>query len=210
MEIIQNNPRCIQTARNGEKSGLLGLYVLDGCESKAYLSTVDMLFVKGYALDVVPGSFWLSSIAMVMLLSDCIGSIKDYSILELGAGAGLPSRYLAKVGVDITASDCDVLDLGLGVKTRRICWDDLDLGDHERYDVLIAADCIYKTTHRDGFLDAVAKYKKEKILVVNPLRDGIDEVGYALQEMFDGLRVETRRMLLNREYYIDLCVMTNI
>lgn len=209
MMLLQNNSRCIQTT-SGENSGLVGLYVLDGCKSKAYVSGIHTMFVGGVLLDVEPGSFWLSSIATVILLKDKINMLAGSSVLELGAGSGLPSRFLAKSGFDVTASDCDVPDLGVEIKTQRICWDDLSGNDGARYDVIIASDCIYKTTYKDGLLDAIARYKKEKILVVNPFRDGVDQVGYALQEMFDGLRVEERRLHLNGKYYIDLCVMTNI
>lgn len=206
--MLQNSPQSIQTIDGNNE--LWGLYVLEGCDSKAYLSNMNLLFAGGVMLDAEPGSFWLSSIAMVMLLKEKLRLIRRMSVLELGAGSGLPSRFLAKCGVCVTASDCDVIDLGEGVETRRICWHDLPAYDESRYDVLIASDCIYKTTYRDGFLDAIAKFKKEKILLVNPYRDSVDEVGYALQEMFDNLVVETRRMHVNRKYYIDLCVMSNI
>lgn len=158
--------------------------------------------------ELIGGNFWLSSIAMLVFLQDHKERLRGRSILELGAGVALPSRYLHHVGCDVTASDRDVCHTI--AKAKAIDWEALDARDDAHYDVLLAADCIYKHTW-PAFLDAVQKYKHDKIVVVNAERQGVDETGYALMEMFGaGLTVRTVRMTHDAGHFIDLVVMSNV
>lgn len=122
--------------------------------------------------------------------------------MELGAGVGvcgiIVASYLAS---DVTMSDCDseILDLisrnidrnianmSVRPKVKRLDWN--DEGDSEKFDVIIASDCIFKSTAAP-FLSAIYRHLNAdgELFLINPpetCRPGVDGVIYALQELGD-------------------------
>ena len=72
------------------------------------------------------------------------------------------------------------------------------------YDVVVAADCLYRT-NAPPFLAAILATLKPggRFLLVNPIRDGVDEFLYGLLEHGEG-RMDKSTVLWNDQYPIEL------
>lgn len=151
---------------------------------------------------------WLSSIAMSAWLLKNHSVHQNNRVLEFGCGIGLPSLVLSSVKSSsaslVVASDY-LVTLGcaydenisinkqvLQVPTHYECIDwnlciANDFKPDEQYDVIIATDCIYKSTAQ-LFKNTVLKFLRPggKLIFINPLetsRPGVDSFIYSLAEM---------------------------
>jgi hypothetical protein len=76
---------------------LNGIFSMDG---ELLTISNNTIYVDGCEIpfDVVSnhisGSFWLSSIALILFLKKQKAFVKDKRVLELGAGLALPSKYI--------------------------------------------------------------------------------------------------------------------
>jgi 2-polyprenyl-3-methyl-5-hydroxy-6-metoxy-1,4-benzoquinol methylase len=150
---------------------------------------------------------WLSSIAMLSYLNNNYISPTS-RVLEIGCGVALNALYLASQGhQSITASDC-FETIGCAFEENKklnntangqyklldwqqCCSDNYDpLDTIGEYDLIIATDCIYRST-APMFFQTIRKHLSKnggKLLLINPVetsRAGIDEFIYKLAEMGD-------------------------
>lgn len=147
---------------------------------------------------------WLSSIAMIHWMKDNLHEFKNKRIMEIGAGVALPSLYLAKNKQNLDNIKLYCTDykqtIGHMLKENQVnnniepddihyCvldWNQMDetIGT---FDIIIACDCIYKSTSKI-FKKTVLKHLKigGKLLFINPLetsRPGVDQFIYSLAEI---------------------------
>jgi len=181
--------------------------------------------MNGHSLDIhknvntIGGSFWLSSIALLLFIEENKELFHQKRVLELGAGIGLPSMFIAKAcnPASVVATDMEDVTLALNIIGNRLQdkisivlldWDALDdlddLDDYDdanKFDVIIASDCIYRE-NQGSFMKAVKRFlaPNRKLVVFNAERDGLDECIYALQEMSNDLEIETVSLKYNGEY----------
>lgn len=146
---------------------------------------------------------WLSSIAMMSWMKDNFEEFNGQRIMEIGAGVALPSLYLAKhkdnshnfelyctdykhtIGCMLQENKVNNNLVNDDIQYHILDWKNLDdtIGT---FDVVIACDCIYKSTS-GIFKEAVLKHLKVggKLLFINPLetsRPGVDNFIYSLAE----------------------------
>lgn len=147
----------------------------------------------------IGGCFWLSSIAMMLFIDTHKDYFKDKKILELGSGIGLPAMHIAKTCTPkfVTMSDQDSYitktssDLNgmfelANTEVKYIDWDNIsDIVEEDKYDVIIASDCVYRNTQQ-AFLQTIKTHLKNNglFIFINAYRDGLDEFIYSLQEEY--------------------------
>ncbi len=148
----------------------------------------------------IGGCFWLSSIAMMIFIDTHKDYFKDKKILELGSGLGLPAMHISKTcGPQfVTLSDIDshitisssnlngVFEMA-NTEIKHIDWyDNQYVSDKNKYDVIIASDCVYRNT-QNAFLQTIKKNLKDNgiFLFINAYREGLDDFIYSLQELYD-------------------------
>lgn len=170
---------------------------------------------------------WLSSIAMLSWLSD---NYLNYStparVLEVGCGVALNSLYLAssqsQVNTSIVASD-HMHTIGYafdenkalnGIDTSKVAYEVLDWNQciSETYnpsttigtfDLIMATDCIYKST-ATMFFNVIKHHlaKNGRLLLINPMeksRPGTDNFIYKLAEMGE-ISISHIAIQLNKKY----------
>lgn len=114
IRLLQNNPTTFQTTDGKTLYNLSGNFYLD---NKSFLTiNENKLYIDNNIINIyknteqIGGSFWLSSIAMLLLLQKY--NKEDFynnkSILELGAGIALPSIYLSNFSNNITSTDDNI------------------------------------------------------------------------------------------------------
>ena len=97
-------------------------------------------------------SLWPSSIALAHEVAARAGEFRGRSVLELGAGTGLPGIVAASLGARVVQTDCDELSLHVcrrnaerngvpAVEHRQADWS--DWSDPDRYDWILGADVLY-------------------------------------------------------------------
>ncbi|EKX40950.1 hypothetical protein GUITHDRAFT_142351 [Guillardia theta CCMP2712] len=165
----------------------------------------------------IGGSIWLSSIALCGWMA--AGGRKELCgkvVLELGSGVGVagvfaasccsPARAILSDGTQSLVGLCQFnVELnGCAASCYRLDWGgDVVLGEEEKADVILAADCIYRT-NADAFLRAVLDHLKPggRLFLVNPPeenRTGIDEFIYKLWEHGD---LEWKRIRVEHDGYV--------
>jgi len=174
---------------------------------------------------------WLSSIAMLSWLSDNYETHSTPKrVLEVGCGVALNSLYLAhshsnshsQAHINITASDykhtigyaLDENKVLNGIDTSTVAYEVLDWNQctSETYnpsetigtfDLIIATDCIYKST-ASLFFNVIKHHlaKNGKLLLINPMetsRPGTDNLIYKLAEMGE-ISISHIAIQLNKKY----------
>lgn len=219
LTLMQNNPTTFQTSDMQTWTCLDGVLVLEGCEGVlsidasqgcVYVTNVwndDSEVVLDYEHEAIPGHiggcFWLSALAMILWIQSNKELFAGKHVLELGAGIGLPSKYIREicVGTHVTESDCDVYG------KKHIDWMELDPHDTDVYDIVIASDCCYRDTWRP-LVDTIGKYldpQNGMMVVFNADRNGIDDMEYAFMEMFgDALSATDCVLTYNQSYQTNL------
>lgn len=153
---------------------------------------------------------WLSSMAMACILTQQPHLVAGKRILEMGCGIGLPSLTLSTLGSNAptTVVASDYLETLGCAFSENICinnehvhalcefqcidWNECCLPDYKvqkNFDVIIATDCIYKSTAHI-FKTAVIKHLKAKgkLIFINPVetsRPGVNDFIYTLAELGD-------------------------
>jgi 2-polyprenyl-3-methyl-5-hydroxy-6-metoxy-1,4-benzoquinol methylase len=166
---------------------------------------------------------WLSSYVMIPWLIQNKEILKGKKILELGAGVGICGIVAASFSpLDVTISDHDteIIDLisrniernttqmPIRPKAKMMEWCDDE--KKETYDVIIASDCIYKST-ADSFLSAVFRHLEinGQLFLINPpetSRPGVDQVIYALQER-GVVEIKEVHITMAALYHKELCMI---
>jgi len=165
---------------------------------------------------------WLSSIAMLSYLSTNPIPSQTMRVLEVGCGVALNSLHLASKGhSSIVASDYKQT-IGFAFSENQqlnnivngqyqvldwhqCCYETYDptttIG---KYDLIIATDCIYKST-APMFFEVIKHHLSKdgsKLLLINPMensRPGVDQFIYKLAEMGD-IAVQHIAIQLNDKY----------
>jgi 2-polyprenyl-3-methyl-5-hydroxy-6-metoxy-1,4-benzoquinol methylase len=166
---------------------------------------------------------WLSSIAMLAWLSNNKGKLQEKSILEMGCGVGLCSLALSQMVVSsaITASDYKValakaFDNNIAHNVCHVTpsftvlnWNDCHKKTFTNnvYDLIIASDCIYKST-ATIFKTSVMKLLAPggTLIFINPLersRPGVDAFIYTLAEL-GTINVQHINVCMNGKHNITL------
>jgi hypothetical protein len=216
--LLQNSPMVFQTSDMKTIYNLNGLFSLDNCHLK--IDDNDTIIIDNIKLKIyknpehIGGSFWLSSIGMILYIKSLNFDFSNKTILELGCGVALPSMYLSYFSNNITISDLDpsIGDINCKmnnidtIKSKLISWSSLDSMDNSKYNVIIASDCVYRNTWR-FFLDAIKKYFDKNsngmLLICNPYRDGWDDFVYALSEYLPDISQFSKKITYDN-YYIEL------
>lgn len=152
-EYLVNNPKLLR--------------FLDGnmTDSKDFLETLQ-------GTDVSEFPFWIRLWDAAIILSYLLTSLPDSkgkTVLELGAGLGAPGLAAASVGMDVTISDYEemIVDFqrvsaaasGLdGVKFCLLDW--LNPPEMQKFDILTAAEVLFREEFFQPLLDVFKKYLK--------------------------------------------------
>jgi predicted nicotinamide N-methyase len=207
--IMQNNPNTFQTGDLKTIVRPQGTFNLASNKEKASvnitehtLSVLNDNNVKEHYYiyedpSHIGGCFWLSSIAMILFIDTHKDYFRDKKVLELGSGIGLPAMHIAKTCTPtfVTMSDKDacitqtssnsngMFELS-NTEVKYIDWYD-NINENEKYDVIIASDCVYRNT-QNAFLQTIKKYLKDDgiFIFINAYRDGLDDFIYSLQELY--------------------------
>lgn len=146
---------------------------------------------------------------MLLYIQENKSIFKNKRILELGAGLGLPTKFinLACDPIQAVASDIDIV----ADQTMFLAWDEPDKEHVHKYDVIIASDCIYRYTHESLF-KAINYYMNEngRFIVINAKREGLDDFMYACEEAFENTSMSNVTLEYNNKYKIDLTIISNI
>jgi 2-polyprenyl-3-methyl-5-hydroxy-6-metoxy-1,4-benzoquinol methylase len=170
----------------------------------------------------VGAGVWLSSVAMLAWLSKNKDTIHGKTVLEMGCGVGLCSLGLSQMLISspnslITASDYKLalarafesnvtLNNCNNISTFKLLnWSDCQKDDFTScvYDVIIATDCIYKSTS-SIFRTAVLKHlaPNGRLVFINPFersRPGVDAFIYTLAELGE-VNVQHINICMNGKY----------
>ena len=166
---------------------------------------------------------WLSSYAMIPWLMQNAVNFKGKKILELGAGVGICSIVVATLSpsdVTISDHDSDIIDLisrnidhnsanlPIRPKVKMLEW--LDQSKAEKFDIIIASDCIFKST-ANSFLSAVFRHldSNGELFLINPSetsRPGVDNAIYALMERGE-VEVKTVQLTMTGLYHKELIMV---
>ena len=217
--LLQNSPSMFQSDDMSTITNIHGLFT-DGSRNDVHVSvrgdTVTLngtSFVTKRNHNTIGGSFWLSSIALLLYVEENKAAFAGKRVLELGSGVGLPSMYIAKTcgPASVTATDADYVTLALNVERNelqdaihvmKLDWEDVQVTYAcDTYDVLVASDCVYRDNHR-AFMTAVRRLlsRNGKLVMFNAERDGLDECIYALQEVCQDVHVDEVTLCYNHEY----------
>lgn len=233
--IIQNSPISFQTHDMKTLTTLNGIFKLENNDfcvniignnniySNCNENNNSTLNINGYEYLLIKepwfigGSYWLSSIAMLLYIENNKDLFINKKILELGSGLGLPGMHLARICSKnrVTLSDIEntVTHDSLYVNNManydniNNCFIDWNNSDkhNEKYDIIIASDCVYRNT-QGIFVDTIKNLLKNDgmLIMFNADRDGIDEFEYSCKELFENIIIETKKLILNDHYFIEL------
>lgn len=149
--------------------------ILDRATEDHFVTDPDNLIPYGAAL-------WPASIALAHEIATRASEFRDRTVLELGAGTGLPGIVAASLGAKVVQTDRNELALHLcktngernrvtGIEYRAADW--TAWTDTARYDWIIGSDVLYAhTLHyelRHIFKTNLAAWGK--VLVADPFRD---------------------------------------
>jgi hypothetical protein len=224
-ELIQNNALTFQTPNLKIIYNISGIFKWEDEAFQIIINdniiTIDnKQYIIYKNLNYIGGSFWISSIAMILFIQKYSEQFKNKSILELGAGIALPSIYLSNYSNNITVSDIDlnvcsnsiILNhVDTIIKTKYISWSNLDISDTDTYDIIIACDCIYRNTS-ESLLETIKKYSHNKttLYLYNAIRNSdCDEFIYALQELYSNITYNIKYLYYNNLFYIKLFEIQN-
>lgn len=210
--IIQNNPTTFQTGdlrticRPQGRFNLLNIPLKTTIDVDNHTLSIlnDNVVKQQYHIfedsSRIGGCFWLSSIAMLLFADTHKDYFKDKKVLELGSGIGLPAMHIAKTCCPkhVSLSDIDsyitqhssnlngLFELG-NTEVKNIDWDDLPyVPESEKYDIIIATDCIYRNS-QNAFFRTVQRFLKSDgiFILANAYRDGLDDFIYSLEELYN-------------------------
>jgi hypothetical protein len=212
MKLLQCNSCIFQTDDLKTLYNLIGIFKFDNTILEItpnHIIINDIILSYNKIPKQIGGSFWLSTIAMLLFISKNKNIFKDKTILELGAGLALPSNYIQKVcnPKNITASDYECLTN----KIKHIDWNNLDDSDNTKYDIIIACDCIYRNSY-SYLLQTIKKYlvKNGKLFIINPYRDGLDDFIYGIREFNHNINIKIENLIYSsnaNNYTIELYVI---
>lgn len=219
IKLLQNNSYTFQTSELQTLYNIYGKFNITD-NNILYIDDNNILYIDDIIIKIykdpkyIGGSFWLSSIAMVLILQKYDKSFfNNKKILELGCGIALPSLYLSNFSNNITISDnnLDIIKDNIiynNIKTKIINWDNVDC--NEEYDIIIICDCVYKNTY-NNLLNTVKKLLKKNgnLFIINPFRLHWDEFVYGLLENYDNIIIDNIKLFYNDKYYIDLQFISN-
>ena len=123
---------------------------------------------------------WPSAIALALEIAARADEFRGRTVLELGAGVGLPGIVAAAVGATVVQTDRDEEALGLcrrnaernGLSTTTRLADWSQWAEDGRYDWVIGSDVLYRLSLHDQ-LEAIfesARARGARVLVSDPLR----------------------------------------
>jgi len=141
------------------------------------------------------------------------------SVMELGAGLGLPGMHLVESckpeSLVLSDYDTSVTEESLrlnnipftqsNVAIEKVDWEN-STKSATKYDIIIACDCIYRTTWIP-FLQTVQHYLSDDgmLIIYNGIRGSdTDEFVYALQELYVISEYETQKMIFDDKYVTGL------
>jgi predicted nicotinamide N-methyase len=121
---------------------------------------------------------WPSGVALAKAVADL--DLRGSSVLELGAGLGLPSLAAALGGADVLATDwageaVELLRLNAGrnrvqLRADRVRWDDADeLVRQTPWAVVLGADLLYEQRNADQLLELLPRLGSD-VLLADPGR----------------------------------------
>lgn len=184
---------------------------------------------EGSGHDTTGVGVWLSSLVMIpWIRGPGAASVEGKRVLEVGSGVGLSGLAAACLPLrpkTMTLSDCvpaleETMQRNIARNSavfaqlplvRMLDWQDVADDAGERYETIIASDCVYMST-APLFLRAVFNLLEEggDLILTNPTekgRPGIDKVIYALQERGD---VQFETVVLTMEpkgYHKDILII---
>lgn len=190
--VIQNNPVTFQTEDTHTFTNVDGTASAFGSELKIKENRLTIGCLEMYLTrdsGHIGGSFWLSSIAMLLYIRSNMHEFENKRVIELGAGTALPSMYLSKTCCDIViASDADLAPTITSLRHNPCAVIPVKLewsGDsHGLFDIIIACDCVYRGDNV-AFTNAVLSHLAPggTLYMINaPNREGFDECLYQLEE----------------------------
>ena len=223
--LLQTGPDSFQTEDLQMIYCISGTFNLDDYDNKLKIESnicyIDNIIIKiSKFFGEIGGSYWLSSIAMVLYMQNHKHIFENKQVLEMGAGVGLAGMYVKRccnpANVTFSDSNPDICQENLeknGIEARsiKLDWDDdNNINNEDRYDVVIAADCIYRNT-KNSFVRAVRKLIKPNgiLLMFNPVRGGLDECIYALSGIGGNVNYVDSKLYYNDEYETTIiCTVT--
>jgi methyltransferase-like protein 23 len=125
---------------------------------------------------------WDSAIALARWIADDGRGVSGKSVLELGAGVGLPGLVAANLGAVVTQTDHDAQALelaGINAALNGICEITVRMGDwfawddQNRYDVIIGADIVYDGADHDAVLGLLERLLNPggRVVLADPQRE---------------------------------------
>ena len=219
INLLQNNPTTFQTSDmktiiQPQGTFKINNYSMSVTTNDNYLYVNNNKYYIPVNISQIGGSFWLSSIAMIIYADKNKNLFKDKRILELGCGIGLPGMYIAanfspKIVV-LSDREIDTINLDNmkelhNIKIKQIEWDVPQEQNFEEFDIVIASDCIYRYT-QDSFLKALKTFTSESFIIINPYRECFDEFIYKLQEIYD-ISIDEVELCFNDTYVTRLTII---
>jgi protein-L-isoaspartate O-methyltransferase len=219
-QLYQNSPHTFQS--EDMKTFIDPLGIIQFGQSKIQLEKACVV-VGDFKYDLIRdvthigGGVWMSSIAMTMYVDEHKALFQGIKVLELGAGLGIPSMHIYNVGKPskLVISDTDSQMTGESLRLNKmdvpvvnIDWEDSlqNQPAENKFDIIIASDCIYRNTWKPFLSTAMSHLNKGGTLIIyNGIRgDDMDEFYYALEESFDIEENESQNLIFNDEYIVNL------
>jgi predicted nicotinamide N-methyase len=126
--------------------------------------------------------YWAELWASGVALAEAVGTreLRGLSVLELGAGLGLPSLAAALRGADVLATDWadDAVELlrlnagrnRVGLRAERVRWDEAEqLVDEGPWSLVLGADLLYEQRNADQLLELLPRLGAD-VLLADPGR----------------------------------------
>lgn len=149
-----------------------------------------------FAEDLCPyfGILWPAAIGLATYISDHPELVKGKSVLELGAGLGLPSLVASHAGANVLATDYhpdaekyflrNCRHSSVECNYRRLNWRESgeDLG---RFDVVLGSDVLYESKHPREVAEGLLKFTNPGgvILLSDPGRSYLQRFITAMNEL---------------------------
>ena len=226
IRLLQNSPTTFQTDDLKTIYNISGKFSIDNDNyltiDNNIINIKDEIYTFYRDSNHIGGSIWLSSIAMILYIQkNNKKNFENKKILELGAGIALPSIFLSKISEKIVSSDFDISITNVNIQknncnnidVKQIIWSELDeeIIGNEKYDIIIASDCIYRNTYKI-LLNTIKKFMKQngKLIISNAYRESLDDFIYGLLEIDSNVKIIEQKLYYNDIYYIDLFIIENI